>query len=145
MGAKRTVIRLTQSQRNELDDYLTRALAQGRFKNQTAEQIAVIAAHATGLPVTRGHIKGAQDRLGIEKHRGRVGLVPAGRMKLDAVPRHVRVAAMNWLIFLDNKELLEVSVWDSWPLIEFDPKADQLYLPTEHGTLQSPIALWSGL
>lgn len=137
--------RLSISEQSKLDQYITRALAQGRLRDLTIPGIAAVCEQGLGWKVSPGNVKGALTRLDISPGRGHAGLKVPSTITLGDAPREVRVAAMNWLTFLEEHDLLELSIWESWPKVSFDPKAGSLTLPTSHGPIVGRVSSWKSL
>jgi len=146
MGEKREVNRLTRQQYAMLVKYITKGLAGNLFKEMTTENIAEVCAVDLKFTVTRGNVAGVLKELGIHTGKGHKGPVADMRVKLEAAPVEARVAAVNWLGFLDEMDVSERSTDENWKLVEYDPKSDRLYLPTEdHGMLLVMAKFWRGI
>lgn len=139
MSSHRLVNRLSRAKHGHLVDYITRALAQGRLRGLTDQDIANSATHALGFPVTKGNIKGVRTELELRKNQGSATLTCESVVPLTVCDRPTRVAAMQWLQFLDEAELLEESIVDSWGKVTFSPSSNRLSLETSHGPLSTKI------
>jgi len=139
MGTARTVNRLHRASHEQLVDYITRALAQGRLRGLSDQEIANVATHALGFVVTKGNIKGVRVELELRKNKGSKTITVEGVVPLTACDRPIRVSAMHWLQFLDEAELLEESIVDTWGKVTYHPDARRLSLMLSHGPLSTKI------